>query len=73
VRYTGLAIGYTLGTLATSTVPIIATYLMDKTGAWQSIAIYMSITGVISLVAAALMKEYSDPAAQEIAETSSVH
>lgn len=73
VRYTGLAIGYTLGTLATSTVPIIATYLMDKTGAWQSIAIYMSVTGAISLVAAALMREYSDPAAQEIAETSAVH
>jgi MFS family permease len=73
VRYTGLAIGYTLGTLATSTVPIIATYLMDKTGAWQSIAIYMSVTGVISLVAAALMKEYSEPTVPETVKTSSVH
>ncbi|MGB3482042.1 MAG: MFS transporter [Mycobacterium sp.] len=71
VRYTGLAIGYTLGTLVTSMAPIVATYLMSKTGAWQSIAIYMTVSGIVSLGAAYLMKEHSPVSRKEAASVQS--
>jgi metabolite-proton symporter len=58
LRYTGMSIGYTLGTvLGSGLAPIIATFLLDKTGGWLAIAGYMSATGVLSYVAAASLQE----------------
>ncbi|UUN28758.1 MFS transporter [Streptomyces sp. FIT100] len=58
VRYTGLSIGYTLGTvLGGGFAPMIATYLLDRTDDWTAIAVYMSAAGVLSFVAALILKE----------------
>jgi metabolite-proton symporter len=58
VRYTGLSIGYTLGTvLGSGLAPIIATFLLDKTGSWPAIALYMTGAGVLSFVAALFLHE----------------
>lgn len=53
IRYSGMAIGYTLGTvLGSATAPLIATYLLGVTGTWLSIAAYMVAAGLVSFVAA---------------------
>ncbi|MGP3991874.1 MFS transporter [Streptomyces sp. 3N207] len=58
VRYTGMAIGYTLGTvLGSGLAPIIAAFLLDRTGSWPAIALYMSGVGVLSYVAALFLRE----------------
>ncbi|MQA10709.1 MAG: MFS transporter [Pseudonocardiaceae bacterium] len=58
VSYTGMSIGYTLGTvLGSGLAPIIATYLLDATGSWLAIAAYMSLVGVLSFVAALFLRE----------------
>lgn len=58
VRYTGMSIGYTLGAvLGSGLAPIVATFLLDRTGDWPAIALYMSAAGVISFVAALFMHE----------------
>lgn len=56
VRYSGMSIGYTLGTvLGSATSPLIATYLLSETGTWVSIAAYMAIAGVVSFVASVFL------------------
>lgn len=68
VRYTGMSIGYTLGTvLGSGLAPIIATFLLDSTGGWLAIAFYMSLAGVVSFGAALLLRERRQPAAVEAA------
>ncbi|TQM09055.1 MFS transporter [Pseudonocardia kunmingensis] len=64
VRYTGLSIGYTLGTvLGSGLAPIIATFLLGTTGGWPAIAFYMSGVGVLSFVAALFLHErHGEPA-----------
>jgi metabolite-proton symporter len=68
VRYTGMSIGYTLGTvLGSGLAPIIATFLLGETGGWLAIAIYMSVAGVLSFAAALFLHERQDtPAAQPV-------
>lgn len=62
IRYTGLSIGYTFGTIISSAIaPIIATALLGATGSWVSIALYMSGVGVVSAVAAIFLRERHAP------------
>lgn len=56
VRYSGMGLGYTIGTILSSAVaPLIATYLLDRTGNWPAIATYLVAMGVISFIAAAFL------------------
>jgi len=58
VRYTGMSLGYTLGTvLGSALAPIIATWLLDVTGSWVGIAVYMSAAGLVSFGAALYLAE----------------
>ena len=68
VRYTGMSIGYTMGTvLGSGLAPIIATFLLDRTGDWPAIALYMTATAGVSFVAALFLRERSDePAADGV-------
>lgn len=60
VRYTGVTLGYQLGAaIAGGTAPLIATYLLDAyNNSWVPVAIYIIVTGVISLAALAAAREY---------------
>ncbi|MDQ8707134.1 MFS transporter [Streptomyces sp. LHD-70] len=61
VRYTGLSAGYTLGTvLGGGFAPMIATYLLDRTGHWSAIALYLMLAGVVSFLAACFLRERAD-------------
>ena len=52
VRYSGMAIGYTLGTiLGSATAPLVGTYLLGVTGNWHAIAAFMSGASLISAIA----------------------
>ena len=58
VRYTGLALGYTFGTiLGGATAPIVATYLLDNTGSWVPIALFLFVAGAVSAVASLFLHE----------------
>ncbi|MFI7610464.1 MFS transporter [Nonomuraea terrae] len=58
VRYTGMSVGYTLGTVfGSGLAPIIATWLYDGTGSWTAIALYMTAAGVVGTVAALFLTE----------------
>nr|WP_267967026.1 MFS transporter [Amycolatopsis acidiphila] len=51
IRYSGISFGYTLGTLASSALaPIVATWLLDRTGGVTAVAWYMVCTAVLSLL-----------------------
>ncbi|HEX6445814.1 MAG TPA: MFS transporter [Streptosporangiales bacterium] len=59
VRYTGMSLGYTLGTVVGSALaPIIATWLLGAYGGWVLVAVYMSLAGVVSAVAAVFLREW---------------
>lgn len=59
VRYTGMSLGYTLGTVIGSALaPIIATWLLGASGGWLLVAVYMSRAGVVSAVAALFLREW---------------
>lgn len=61
VRFSGMAIGYNVGTLLGSAVaPIVATWLLAETGSWTAVATYMSACGAITLTAAAFLRDYRD-------------
>lgn len=52
VRYSGMAIGYTLGTiLGSATAPLVGTYLLGATGNWYAIAAFMSGASLVSAIA----------------------
>lgn len=58
IRYSGLSLGYTLGTVVSSAIaPLIATSLMSATGNWGWIAAYMAVAALVSAVAAIRMHE----------------
>jgi MFS family permease len=66
VRYSGLSLGYTLGTVISSAIaPLVATSLLSATGTWTAIAAYMSVVALVSAVAAVWMHERSAPTADE--------
>ncbi|WP_019120263.1 MFS transporter [Brevibacillus massiliensis] len=61
VRYTGVSLGYQLGAaLAGGTAPLIAAALLDRFHTWIPIALYMILTGIISLVSVARIGETKD-------------
>ena len=56
VRYSGMAIGYTLGTiLGSATAPIVGTYLLGATGTWFWIAAFMGGASLISAIAGSFL------------------
>ena len=56
VRYSGMAIGYTLGTiLGSATAPIVGTYLLGATGNWYWIAAFMGGASLISAIAGSFL------------------
>ncbi|MFC4121937.1 MFS transporter [Nonomuraea zeae] len=58
VRYTGMSVGYTLGTVfGSGLAPIIATWLYGGTGSWLAIAVYMTAAGAAGTVAALFLTE----------------
>ncbi|MDF2682416.1 MAG: transporter [Brevibacillus sp.] len=61
VRYTGVTVGYQLGAaLAGGTAPLIATALLGAFHSWIPIALYIVLTGIISLIAISATKETKD-------------
>ncbi len=58
VRYTGISLGYQIGAaLAGGTAPLVATFLLNEFNrSYVPIAIYIILTGVISLLAIAAVK-----------------
>ncbi len=71
VRYSGLAVGYNFGTLiASALAPLIAAWLLEATGSWTSIALYISVAALISFVSAIFTRErYQAPAATPTKDT----
>ena len=64
VRYSGMGLGYTLGTvIGSATAPIVCTYLLERTGDWPAIAGYIAAVGVVSFVATLFLKEQKSTAA----------
>jgi MFS family permease len=58
VRYSGLSLGYTLGTiLGSAFAPFIATYLLNRTGTEASVALYMVIIAAVSFACTLLLIE----------------
>ncbi|MGG1660666.1 MFS transporter [Brevibacillus sp. NRS-1366] len=61
VRYTGVTVGYQLGAaLAGGTAPLIATALLSAFNSWVPIALYIVLSGIISLIAVSATKETKD-------------
>lgn len=62
VRYTGVTLGYQLGAaLAGGTAPLIATALLTAfNNSWVPVALYIILTGAISLAAIAATRETKD-------------
>jgi metabolite-proton symporter len=66
LRYTGASIGYQLASIiAGGPAPLIAAALFATYRSWVAISIYISVCAVISVVAAALMRDYTG---QDISE-----
>ena len=60
LRYTGASIGYQLASvIAGGPAPLIAAALFASYRSWVAIAVYISVCAVISVVAAALMHDYT--------------
>ena len=61
VRYSGISFGYTLGTLASSAVaPIIAAWLLEKTGHYSAVGWYMIAMILLSAICTLLLPETYD-------------
>ena len=59
-RYTGISLGYMLiGVVGGGFAPLIATSLLDTTGSVTSVAIYISLSSVLTLIAAYFAPETS--------------
>ena len=66
LRYTGASIGYQLASLiAGGPAPLIAAALFATYRSWVAISVYITICAVISVVAAAFMRDYTG---QDISE-----
>jgi MFS family permease len=60
LRYSGASIGYQLASIiAGGPAPLIAAALFASYQSWVAIAIYITICAVISVVAAAMLKDYT--------------
>jgi metabolite-proton symporter len=60
LRYSGASIGYQLASIiAGGPAPLIATALFASYHSWVAIAVYISVCAVISVVSAALLKDYT--------------
>ncbi|WP_028921294.1 MFS transporter [Pseudonocardia acaciae] len=58
VRFSGLSVGFTLGTIfGNAFAPAIGSGLLASGGGWVALALYMAGTGAISLVAGLLLRE----------------
>ncbi|MCM3128909.1 MFS transporter [Paenibacillus provencensis] len=59
VRYTGVSLGYQIGAaVAGGTAPLIATWLLSEfNNSWVPVALYIILTGVISLIAVSATRE----------------
>ncbi|GAF49043.1 MFS transporter [Rhodococcus wratislaviensis] len=58
IRYTGISFGYTIGTLASSApAPIVATFLLDRTGSYAAVAVFMVVMCLVSVVCVVAMRE----------------
>jgi MFS family permease len=56
VRYSGMSLGFTIGTIAGNAfAPAIAASILGRTGSWVGIAWYMAGMAAVSFVAAVLM------------------
>lgn len=57
VRFTGMSVGLTIGLIAGNAIaPSISSLILDATGGWMLIALYMSGTALISIVAGIFLK-----------------
>jgi MFS family permease len=62
VRYSGMAIGFTFGTvIGASLAPLVATSILETTGSWVGIAVYMSAAAGLAAIAGTLLREYGTP------------
>ena len=58
VRYSGMAVGYSIGTvLGSGLSPLIATSLLGKNNNWPAVAIFVSVMGLAALLATTKMRE----------------
>ncbi|MET9386229.1 MFS transporter [Streptomyces sp. NPDC002928] len=58
VRFTGMSLGFTVGLIASNAIaPAVATSIMDATGSWTTIALYMAGVSLLSVVAGCLLRE----------------
>jgi MFS family permease len=58
VRYSGLSLSYTMGTiLGSSTAPFVATWLYARYGSGTAVSLYMCAWIVVSIIATLLMRE----------------
>ena len=61
LRYSGCSIGYQLSSvIAGGPAPLIATALLAATGSGYMIALYILFCAVVSIVATALMPDYTN-------------
>ncbi|MBV8538777.1 MAG: MFS transporter, partial [Alphaproteobacteria bacterium] len=60
LRYSGASLGYQLASvIAGGPAPLIATYLFATYHSWVPIAIYIAICAVITIIATAMMPDYT--------------
>jgi MFS family permease len=58
VRYSGVSIGYAIGAIfGGAFAPLIAELLLSEFGSTTSIAVYVAVVGLISLIAVSMVKE----------------
>ncbi len=61
LRYSGASIGYQLTSIiAGGPAPLIATALLKKYQSWVPIALYITLCSVVSFIATAMMKDYTN-------------
>jgi MFS family permease len=61
LRYSGCSIGYQLSSVISGgPAPLIATALLAWTGSGYAIAVYIAICAVVSIIASAMMPDYTD-------------
>jgi MFS family permease len=61
LRYSGASLGYHLSSvIAGGPAPIIATFLLASTGSGYSVAVYVMITAIVSVIATSLLPDYTN-------------
>jgi hypothetical protein len=60
LRYSGASLGYQLASIiAGGPAPLIATWLFGVYHSWVAIAVYIAICAVITVIATAMMTDYT--------------